>query len=110
MRRVKCLTGGLVVALRLMGPACGDDGDDEPAAPEAANGNAQSEAQASIRSSCAKARSPGFVPTASAFTAEGVDAFAEYARLSPAEVQQLRENGFARSPSGGPLLVVTGQA
>ena len=94
MRRIKPWTGGLVVALMLMGPACGDDGDDEPAAPEAANGNARSGARDLDRFLMRKREEPGFRPDGDAFTVVGVDAFAEYARLSRAEVQQLRENEF----------------
>jgi hypothetical protein len=94
MRRIKPLTGGLVVALMLIGPACGDDGDDEPAAPEAANGNARSGARDLDRFLMRNGEEPGFRPDGDAFTVVGVDAFSEYARLSRAEVQQLRENGF----------------
>ena len=42
MQRINRLTAGLVVALLLIGSACGGDGDDESAAPGAANGKAQS--------------------------------------------------------------------
>ena len=92
--RIKPLTGDLVVALMLIGPACGDDGDDEPAAPEAANGNARSGARDVDRFLMRNGEEPGFRPDGDAFTVVGVDAFAEYARLSRAEVQQLRENEF----------------
>ncbi|MGH3072903.1 MAG: hypothetical protein ACRDNB_11645 [Gaiellaceae bacterium] len=40
---------------------------------------------------------PGFRPDGDAFTVVGVDAFAEHARLSRAEVQQLRKNGTPRT-------------
>jgi hypothetical protein len=92
--RIKPLTGGLVVALMLIGPACGDDGDDEPAAPEAANGNARSGVRDVDRFLMRNGEEPGFRPDGDAFTVVGVDAFAESARLSRAEVQQLRENEF----------------
>lgn len=95
MRRINPLTGGLVVALMLIAPACGDDGDDEPAAPEAANGNARSGARDLDRFLMRNDEEPGFRPDGDALTVVGVDAFAKYAAELPrAAVQQLRENGF----------------
>ena len=94
MRRIHRLTAGLVVALLLIGPACGGDGDDEPAAPEAASGNARSGGRDLDRFLMRNGEEPGFRPDGDAFTVKGVDAFAAHARLLPAEVQQLRENGF----------------
>jgi hypothetical protein len=82
------------VAFVLTGPGCGGDGDDEPAAPEATKGNAQSGASVLDRFLVRKGEEPGFRPDGDAFTIEGVDAFADYARLSPAEVRQLRKNEF----------------
>ena len=83
-----------LLALTVWLSACGDDGDDEPAAPEPANGNARSGARDLDRFLMRNGEEPGFRPDGDAFTVVGVDAFAEYARLSRAEVQQLRENGF----------------
>src|SRR5688500_16961853 len=94
MRRIDHLTAGLVVALLLIGSACGDNGDDESAAPEAANGNARSGARDLDRFLMRNVEEPGFRPDGDGLTVVGVDAFAEHARLSRAEVQQLRENGF----------------
>jgi hypothetical protein len=94
MRRIKPLAGGLVVALMLIGPACGGDGDDETRAPEATNGNARSDTPDLDRFLMRKGEEPGFRPDGDALTVAGVDDFAKHARLSRAEVQQLRENGF----------------
>ena len=94
MRRINRLTAGVVVALLLIGSACGDDGDDESATPQATNGNARPDAQDLERFLMRNGEEPGFRPDGDAFTVVGVDAFAEQARLSRAEVQQLRENGF----------------
>ena len=82
------------MALLLIGSACGGGDDDESAAPEAANGNARSGARNLDRFLMRNAEEPGFRPDGDAFTVVGVGAFAEHARLSRAEVQQLRENGF----------------
>jgi hypothetical protein len=94
MRRINRLTAGLVVAVLLIGSACGGDGDDESAAPEAANRNARSGARDLDRFLMRNGEERGFTPDGDAFTVEGVNAFAEHARLLPAEVQQLRKNGF----------------
>jgi hypothetical protein len=94
MRRIHRLTACLVVGLLMIGSACGDNGDDEPAAREAAKGNAQSGARDLEQFLMRNGEEPGFSPDGDAFTVVGVDAFAEHARLSRAEVQQLRENGF----------------
>jgi hypothetical protein len=91
---MKSLTGGLVVALVLIGPACGGDDDDEPPAPEATTENAQSGAADLDRFLVRDGEEPGSRPSGDAFTIEGVDAFADYARLSRAEVRQLRQNEF----------------
>jgi hypothetical protein len=94
MRRIDRLAVGLVVALLLIGSGCGGDGDDESAAPEAANGNARSGAQELDRFLMRNGEEPGFRSDGDALTVVGVNAFAEHARLSRAEMQQLRENGF----------------
>jgi hypothetical protein len=82
------------VALVLTGPGCGGDGDDEPAAPEATNGNERSDAPDLDRFLMRNGEEPGFRPDGDAFTIEGVGAFADYARLSRAEVRELRKNEF----------------
>jgi hypothetical protein len=94
MRGINRLTVGLAVALLLIGSACGGDGDDESAAPEAANGKTQSGPRGLDRFLMRNGEEPGFRPDGDAFTVVGVDAFAEHARLSRAEAQQLRENEF----------------
>ena len=92
MRRISCLTAVLVVALVLSGSACG--GDDEPAAPEAANGNARSGARDVDRFLMRNGEQPGFRPEGDAFTVVGVNAIADYWQLAPAAAQQLRDRGF----------------
>lgn len=92
MRRIDRLTAGLVVALVLSGSACG--GDDEPAAPEAANGNAPSGARNVDRFLMRNGEQPGFRPDGDASTVVGVNAIAKYWKLSPAAAQQLRDRGF----------------
>jgi hypothetical protein len=94
MRRIHRLPACLVVGLLMIGSACGDNGDDEPEAREAAKGNAQSGARDLEQFLMRDGEEPGFRPDGDAFTVEGLDAFAAHARLLPAEVQQLRENGF----------------
>jgi hypothetical protein len=92
MRWINCLTAALVVALVLSGSACG--GDDEPAAPEAANGNARSGARDVDRFLMRNGEQPGFRPEGDAFTVVGVNAIADYWQLAPAAAQQLRDRGF----------------
>jgi hypothetical protein len=92
MRRINCLTAALVVALVLSGSACG--GDDEPAAPEAANGNARSGARDVDRFLMRNGEQPGFRPDGDALTVVGVNAIANHWRLAPAAAQQLRDRGF----------------
>jgi hypothetical protein len=92
MRCINRLTAGLVVALVLSGSACG--GDDEPAAPEAANGSAQSGAPDVDRFLMRKGEQPGFRPDGDASTVEGVNAIAKYWELPRAAAQQLRDRGF----------------
>jgi hypothetical protein len=94
MRRTNRMTAGLVVALLLLGAACGDDGEDESAAPAATNGSAETAARDLDRFLVRDGEEPGFSPDGDALTIVGVDAFAAHARLLPAEVRQLRENGF----------------
>ncbi len=90
MRRMHRLTPCLVAGLLLIGSACGDSGDDEPSAREAANGNAQSGARNLEPFLMRSGEEPGFSPDGDAFTVVGVDAFAEHVRLSQAEAQQVR--------------------
>jgi hypothetical protein len=92
MRRINRLTAGLVVALVLSGSACG--GDDEPAAPEAANGNALSGARDVDRFLMRNGEQPGFRPDGGASTVVGVDAIATSWNLPRAAAQQLRDSGF----------------
>jgi hypothetical protein len=92
MRRISCLTAAWVVGLVLSGSACG--GDDEPAAPEAANGNAQSEARDVDRFLMRNGEQPGFRPDGDAFTVVGVNALANHWGLAPDAAQQLRDRGF----------------
>ena len=92
MRRINCSTAALVVALVLSSSACG--GDDEPATPEAANGNAQSEARDVDQFLMRNGEQPGFRPDGDAFTVVGVNALANHWGLAPAAAQQLRDRGF----------------
>jgi hypothetical protein len=94
MRRINRFAAGLVVTLLLIGSACGADGDDESVAPAPTNGTAPSPAPDVDQFLMRNGEEPGFRPDGDAFEVVGVDAFAEHARLLPAEVQQLRENGF----------------
>ena len=92
MRRIDRLTAALVVALVLNGSACG--GDDEPAAPEAATGNARSGARDLDRFLMRNDEQPGFRPDGDALTVVGVNAIANHWGLAPAAAQQLRDRGF----------------
>jgi hypothetical protein len=95
MRRIQPLKKVLpVMALVLIAPACGGDGDDETRAPVAANGSARSNAPDLDRFLMRKGEEPGFRPDGDALTVAGVDDFASHAGLSRAEVKQLRENSF----------------
>jgi hypothetical protein len=101
MRRIKALMGGLVVALMLLGPGCGDDGDDETTAPEGANGNARTGARDLDRFLMRKDEEPGFRPGAlpgaepsSVDTIAGVKAYVKDMHLAPADARRLRSEGF----------------
>lgn len=94
MRRTNRSTAGLVVALLLIVSACGDEGDDDSAAPGAANANAQSGARDVSRFLMRDGEEPGFRPDGDAMTVVGVDALAQHWGLPPADAQQLRERGF----------------
>jgi hypothetical protein len=83
----------LIVALVLTVPGCGGDDDDEPA-PEATSGNERSDAPDLGRFLVRNGEEPGFRRDGDDFTIEGVDAFADYARLSRVEARELRENEF----------------
>jgi hypothetical protein len=75
----------------LLGSACGGDGDDETAA---TTDSAPSAARDLDRFLMRDGEEPGFSPDGDPLTVVGVDAFAAHARLLPAEVRQLRQNGF----------------
>lgn len=94
MRRSNRLTAGFVVALVLSGSACG--GDDEPAAPEAANGNGngRSGARDVDRFLMRNGEQPGFRPDGDASTIVGVNAIAQHWDLPRAAAQELRDRGF----------------
>ena len=102
MRRINRLAAGLVVALVLSGSACG--GDDEPAAPEAANGNGRSEARDVDRFLMRNGEQPGFRPDGDASTTVGVNAIAKYWELPRAAAQQLRDRGFISFTTNQPSL------
>jgi hypothetical protein len=101
MRRINRLTAGLVVAMVLSGSACG--GDDEPAAPEGANGNARSGARDVDRFLMRNGEQPGFRPDGDATTVVGVNAITIHWGLPPAEAQQLRDRGFVSFTRQGTL-------
>ena len=91
------LTGGLLaVGLLAAGIGCAaiGGGDDEPAAPEAANGSVQSGAQDVDQFLVRDGEQPGFRPDGDASTIVGVDGIAEYWNLPRAAGQQLRDRGF----------------
>ena len=92
MRCITGLTAVVVVALVLSGSACG--GDDEPATPEAPNGNARSGGRDVERFLMRNGEQPGFRPDGDASTIVGVNAIANHWRLAPAAAQQLRDRGF----------------
>jgi hypothetical protein len=94
MRRVTRSTAGLVLALLLAGSACGGDGDEESAAPEAANANARSGARDVTRFLVRDGEEPVFRPDGDAMTVVGVEALADYWRLPPADARQMRDRGF----------------
>jgi hypothetical protein len=101
MRRIKPLTGSLLVALVLLGPACGDDGNDETTAQEAANGSPRSGARDLDRFLMREGEEPGFrrgaLPGAlpeSGGTITGVKAYVEDMHLAPADARRLRSEGF----------------
>ena len=94
MRHIDRSTAVLVVALLLIGSACGGDGDDESAAPDAANVNARAGAQDVSRFLMRDGEEPGFRPDGGAMTVVGVDALARHWGLPPAEAQQMRDRGF----------------
>jgi hypothetical protein len=84
----------------LSSSACG--GDDEPAAPEAAN-NARSGARDVDRFLMRNGEQPGFRPDGDATTVVGVNAITIHWRLQPAEAQQLRDRGFVSFTTRGTL-------
>jgi hypothetical protein len=87
--RAVCKSGALLVGLALVLSACGDSaGDASKTTPRAS--------KADVHEFLLRANEePGFRPDGvDALTEVGVDSYAPYARLSRAEVQQLRENGF----------------
>jgi hypothetical protein len=81
--------------------ACGDDGKDETAARQAANGNARSGAGGLDRFLMRNGEEPGFrqgaLPEAvprSRETITGVNAFVKDMHLAPADARRLRSEGF----------------
>lgn len=74
--------------------ACGDDGDDETTAPEAANGNARAGAGNLDRFLMRDGEEPGFRPVGSVDTIMGVEAFVEDLGLTQADARRLRGEGF----------------
>ena len=100
MRRINRLTAGLAVAMVLSGSACG--GDDEPAAPEAAN-NARLGARDVDRFLMRNGEQPGFRPDGDATTVVGVNAITIRWGLPPVEAQQLRDRGFVSFTTRGTL-------
>lgn len=86
MRRHDLAGAILLAALVLTCSACGGDGGDEPAAAE----------PRTLDSFLVRdGEEPGFSPDGEAMTVVGVDALADYWRLSPAAAQQLRDRGFS---------------
>jgi hypothetical protein len=81
--------------------ACGDDGDNNPAAPDAANGASQARSQDLERFLMRDGEEPGVrrgaLPGAmprSRGTIRGVQAFVKEMHLAPADAQRLRSEGF----------------
>ena len=99
MRCINRLTAGLVVALVLSGSACG--GDDEPAAPEAANGSARSGARDIDRFLMRNGEQPGFRPDGDVSTVVGVNAIAKHWGLPRVAAQGCR-GGRSRSSRARP--------
>jgi hypothetical protein len=83
-----------MVALLLIGSACGGDDGDESAAPGAVSGNASSRARNVDRFLVRNGEEPGFRPDGDAMTVVGVNALGNHWGLPPAEAQQMRERGF----------------
>jgi hypothetical protein len=94
--------GAVALATLVIGiAACGDDGDDETTAPEAANGNARPGARDLDRFLMRKGEEPGFRPGAapgalprSRETITGVKAFVKDSHLTQADARRLRSEGF----------------
>jgi hypothetical protein len=108
----KPLIAVALLALTVWLPACGDDGDDETTAPEAANENARTGARDLDRFLMRKDEEPGFRPGAlpgaepsSVDTITGVNAYVKDMHLAPADARRLRSEGFisfAVGPIRGP--------
>jgi hypothetical protein len=94
--------GAVALATLVIGlAACGGDDGDEPAAPEAANGDARAGAPDLDRFLMRKNEEPGFRPGArpgqaprSRETITGVDAFVKDMHLAPDDARRLRSEGF----------------
>lgn len=96
LKRLLLIGGLLAVGLLAVGIgyAAIRGGDDEPAAPEAANGNGRSGARDVDRFLMHNGEQPGFRPDGDALTIVGVNAIAKYWELPRAAAQQLRDRGF----------------
>jgi len=91
----------VLAALAIGVAACGDDGDDRPAAPEAANAIARAEAPDLGRYLMRAGEEPGFRPGAAPGamprgreTITGVKAFVKEMRLPAPDERRLRSEGF----------------
>jgi hypothetical protein len=103
MRRIKPAMGGLVVALMLLAPGCGDDGDDG-AADAAGEGGPVSE-QELLQFLMREGEEPGFRPVGQPATDSGVDAYVKGQHLTPADERRLRSLefiSFTYQPIRGP--------
>jgi hypothetical protein len=90
MQRSNRSRAGVLMALLLIGSACG--GGEEPAASEAASAGAG--AQNVDRFLVRTGEEPGFRPDGEASTIVGVTALAQAWGLTPADARQLRDRGF----------------